>query len=80
MIGLQYFWRHGIKHTGAKWAPAFAVFNLCVDAIGDAGKAWVAENAAIAQGAWAEFHAPLEPGQRMTISENLRCFYGRIFQ
>ena len=61
----------GVEHARAERAPALAEFDLFVDTVGDAGGTRAAEDRAAAEGARAELHAALEPGDRIAVDEYL---------
>ena len=77
---LEHLGGHPVEEAGAEGAPALAVFDLGVDAIGDAADVGGAEDRAVAQGPGAELHAPLEPGHRMAGGEQLGGAAGHVVE
>lgn len=80
VVGLEEVLGDAVEHAGAEGAPAFAVFDLFVDAVSDAWVAWVAKDAAVAECAWAKFHAALEPGEGVACGEDLGAGDGWVFE
>src|SRR5690606_14719766 len=72
MINLEHLLGHGIKHGWAERTPALAKFDLFVDAVGHAWNARAADDGATTKCAGAEFHTPLEPGDRVAIDHDFR--------
>ena len=61
VVGLQQILCDRIEHTRAEGTPAFAVFDLLVDTVGDAWVTWIAENTTVAERTWAKLKAALQP-------------------
>ena len=61
VIGLQQILCHGVEHTWAEGTPAFAVFDLLVDTVGDAWVTWIAQDTSVAERTWPKFETALQP-------------------
>ena len=72
MVRAEHLRADGVEHRGAEGAPALAELDLRIDALGHAGHAGTAEDGTAPQRTRAEFHAPLEPGDRMAVGQYFR--------
>src|SRR5690606_8988572 len=78
MVDLEHLRRDGIEHRRAEGSPALAELDLLVDAVGHARHAGAANNGAAAEGARAELHTPLEPGDRVAIDHDFGDALGDV--
>src|SRR5262245_17304052 len=56
----------------SEWPPVFAEFHGVVHTVAVFYKTGVGQNRSATQGAWAEFHPPLEPADQTVLGQQLR--------
>ena len=57
------------QNRGRERAEAFAIFHLEVQHLLHGGRTWIAENGAVTESAWTEFHATLHPADGLSFAQ-----------